>query len=76
VGSGSTRPCGGDNRFLHVIWIDGAAGSVTPAGADGVTLQLGTASVTVQFNRDRIGGTLTIGGKSTALVTGVDSVPE
>jgi hypothetical protein len=67
---------GGDNRFLHVIWIDGAAGSVTPAGADGVSLQLGTASVTVQFNRDSIGGTLTIAGKSTALATGVDSLPE
>jgi hypothetical protein len=66
---------GGDNRFLHVLWIDGAAGSVT-AGTDSVTLTVGGQPVTATFNHDSIGGSITIGGQATTLGTGVDTLPE
>jgi len=67
----------GDNRFLHVIWIDGAVtGSVTPT-TDGATLTLASGkTVAVQFNHDAVGGTLKIGDQSTALGAGVDTLPE
>jgi hypothetical protein len=69
-----TQVAGGDNRFLHVLFIDGAVGSVTP-GSDGVTVRVGGKTVAVQFHRDRIGGTLTIDGQTTALTAGVDALP-
>ncbi|HEY4239467.1 MAG TPA: hypothetical protein VGM88_06610 [Kofleriaceae bacterium] len=64
---------GGDNRFLHVIWIDGAVGTVTPMGDDGVQLMLdGGATFTVAFDHDDIGATI----NGTALGAGVDQLPE
>jgi len=70
-----TAPAG-DNRFLHVIWIDGAVpGAVTP-GTDGVTLTTGGKTVVVQFNRGAIGGSVTIGDQLTTLGTGLDPLPE
>jgi hypothetical protein len=66
---------GGDNRFLHVLWIDGAVTTVTPS-TDGATLMVGGQTVVVQFSRDSIGGTLKIGSQTTPLGTGVDPLPE
>jgi len=66
----------GDQRHLHVLWIDGAVGSVTAAGADGVTLSVGGTTATVQFSHDTIGATLTLGGTNITLGSGVDSLPE
>jgi hypothetical protein len=65
----------GDNRFLHVLWIDGAVTSVTP-GSDGVTLTVGGKPVVVQFSRDGIGGSLSIAGQTTTLGAAIDSLPE
>jgi hypothetical protein len=66
---------GGDNRFLHVISIDGAVDSVTP-GTDGVSLSVGGKAVVVQFSRDGVGGSLSINGQSTTLGAGVETLPE
>jgi hypothetical protein len=67
----------GDNRFLHVIWIDDAVtGSVTPT-TDGATLTLASGkTVVVQFNHAAVGGTLKIGDQSTTLGAGVETLPE
>ncbi|TMQ04731.1 MAG: hypothetical protein E6J90_50790 [Deltaproteobacteria bacterium] len=70
-----TAPAG-DNRFLHVLWIDSAAGAVTLSGSDGVTLTVGSQAVTVQFNRNSVGGSIMIGAQTTTLGTGVDTLPE
>jgi hypothetical protein len=66
---------GGDQRFLHVMWIGSAVTAVTPT-TDGVTLQLPSGPVTVRFNRDAVGGSLVIGGTTTTLDAGVDTLPE
>jgi hypothetical protein len=67
----------GDQRYLHVLWIDGAVGSVSAAGADGATIVLANGtSATIQFSHDAIGGTMMIGSSSTTLGTGVDTLPE
>jgi hypothetical protein len=71
---------GGDNRFLHVLGVDGAVASATPSGSaaqPGVTIQLakgGTASV--QFTGDGLGATLTVNGVTTKLGEGVDTLAE
>ena len=71
------RVAGGDQRYLHVLAIDGAATSSTAAGATGVTVRLSDARmVTVTFNADAIGATLTIDGVTTTLAPGVDVLPE
>jgi hypothetical protein len=66
---------GGDNRFLHVLFVDGAVGTVTP-GTDGVTVTVGGKTCAVQFHHDQVGGTLTIAGHATTLGAGVDTLPE
>jgi Heparinase II/III-like protein len=66
---------GGDNRFLHVISIDSAVDTVTP-GADGVSLSVDGKAVVVQFSRDGVGGSVSIGGQVTTLGAGVDTLPE
>jgi hypothetical protein len=71
----TTAPGGGDQRFLHAMWIGNAVTGVTPT-ADGVTLQVPGSSVTVTFNRDAIGGSLSIDGATTTLGAGVDTLPE
>jgi len=70
----TTAP-GGDQRYLHVLWIGDAVGAVTPE-AEGVTLQLGGRTAAVRFSRDAIGGSLTIDGTTTTLGPGVDTLPE
>jgi hypothetical protein len=68
---------GGDNRYLHVIGIDGAVSSSTASGATGVTVNLaGGHTATVTFNRDTAGGSITLDGATTTLAAGVDALPE
>lgn len=66
---------GGDNRFLHVIWLDGSVDNVT-AGTDGAAISVDGKAVTVQFSRDAVGGSVSINGTSTTLSMGVDTLPE
>jgi hypothetical protein len=55
-----------------VLSIDGAAASIAPE-TDGVTITLaGGGTAVVRFNRDAVGGTLTIGGSTTTLGAGID----
>ncbi len=68
---------GGDQRFLHVIGIDGAVVSATAANDSTVTVRLASGdTVTVAFVRGNIGATLTYNGATSALAPGVDSLPE
>jgi hypothetical protein len=67
----------GDNRFLHVISVDGAASAAAASGADGVTFTMGGQTVVVQFSHASVGATLTIGsGAPITLATGVDTLKE
>ena len=71
---------GGDQRYLHVLAVDGAVSSTAAAGTaaqPGVTVNLATGQqVTVKFNRDAVGGVLTIGGVTTTLAAGVATLAE
>jgi hypothetical protein len=71
---------GGDQRYLHVLAVDGAVSSTTTAGTatqPGVTVNLASGTqVTVKFNRDTVGGALTIAGVTTTLAAGVETLPE
>jgi hypothetical protein len=66
---------GGDHRYLHVMAVDGAVTSTTTAGDPahpGATVVLGDGrTVTVTFNRDSTGGSMTIDGTTTALTAGI-----
>lgn len=66
---------GGDNRFLHVLSLDGAATGIAQAG-EGVTLMAGGNAVSVKFSRDAIGASLTIDGSTRTLGAGLDTLPE
>jgi len=67
---------GGDQRFLHVLSIDGAVTTATGAG-DSVTVALSSGTTaTIAFNHDAIGATLTFNGQTTALAAGLDTLPE
>jgi hypothetical protein len=71
---------GGDNRYLHVLSIDGSVSSTTPAGdasRPGVTVRLSDGrTATVTFVRDTPGATLVLGGVTSSLGAGVDRLPE
>ncbi|MBX3155493.1 MAG: hypothetical protein KF773_05810 [Deltaproteobacteria bacterium] len=68
---------GGDNRYLHVLSIDGAAKSVRPSGASGVELVLASGPVVVTFDKDGSGATIAVGKKKPVAVgTGLDTWPE
>ncbi|HEY6176544.1 MAG TPA: hypothetical protein VIX73_18940, partial [Kofleriaceae bacterium] len=71
---------GGDNRYLHVVSIDGAISSVASAGDTahpGVTIQLANGhAATVTFVRDTAGANLVLDGTSHPLAAGVDTLPE
>jgi hypothetical protein len=68
---------GGNQRFLHVLSIDGAVTGATASGDSTITVNLASGqTATVAFNRDTIGATLTYGGGSATLAPGVDSLPE
>ncbi len=66
----------GDQRYLHVISIDGAATSVTANGADGATIVAGGKTYAVSFSRSAVGATLQIGGQTVTLGSGIDTLPE
>jgi hypothetical protein len=75
---------GGDNRFLHVLSVDGAVSSVAgsdTAGRHGVIVQLADGrTATVRFSDSGVDGTLEISGGSgdvtATLGPGIDSLPE
>nr|MBA3452557.1 heparinase II/III family protein [Deltaproteobacteria bacterium] len=68
---------GGDNRFLHVMGIDGAVSSAAATGTSGVTVNVaGGGQVTVHFNRDTAGATVTINGATTTIGATVDVLAE
>ena len=71
------KVAGGDNRFLHVLSVDGGVTSQTAAGTYGVTVNLSNGKqVTVTFNRDTVGGTIKIDGVTTSLATTVAAIPQ
>jgi hypothetical protein len=71
---------GGDNRYLHVLSIDGAVSSTSPAGDathPGVTVRMSNGhTATVTFVRDTTGATLVLDGTTQTMAAGVDSLPE
>jgi hypothetical protein len=67
---------GGDQRWLHVIWIDGAVTNLSAHDDHTVNFMAGGKAVTVSFDPNAIGGTLTIGSSTTQLGAGVDELPE
>jgi hypothetical protein len=71
---------GGDNRYLHVLSIDGAISSVSSAGDashPGVAVHLSNGhNATVTFVRDTAGANLVLDGTAHALGAGVDTLPE
>ncbi|HWJ82524.1 MAG TPA: hypothetical protein VNS55_09830 [Nocardioides sp.] len=78
-----TVPGGDQVGFLHVLSVDGAVTSATDAAQgtqDGVTIQLASGgTATVRFERDAVGGTLTLtgggGSYDDPLPTGVQTLP-
>ena len=71
---------GGDNRYLHVLSIDGSVSSTTAAGDaahPGVTVHLANGhTATVTFVRDTTGATLVLDSTTISLGAGVDTLPE
>lgn len=68
---------GGDNRYLHVLSLDGGATSAVASGDSGVTVNMSNGqSATITFNHDDIGATLSLDGETTTLAAGVDMLPE
>ncbi|HET7501021.1 MAG TPA: hypothetical protein VFK02_08465 [Kofleriaceae bacterium] len=74
-----TMPAG-DNRYLHVLSIDGSASSIVAAGDathPGVTVRTSNGhTATVTFTRDTPGATLVLDGTTRSLAAGVDVLPE
>jgi hypothetical protein len=67
---------GGDQRYLHVLSIDGAVTSSSASG-DTVTVQLASGhSATIAFDHDAIGASITYDGVQSALSPGIDSMPQ
>ena len=65
---------GGNNRYIHVLSIDGAVTSASASG-DTVTVQLtGGQTATIAFNHDAVGATMTYGGANVTLSAGVDTL--
>jgi hypothetical protein len=69
---------GGDQRYLHVLSIDGAATSVTALSATSVSVVLSTGqTAVVTFQANTIGGaTLKLGSTTTTLATTVHALSE
>nr|HEX4318110.1 hypothetical protein [Kofleriaceae bacterium] len=67
---------GGNNRFLHVLSVDGAVKSLVD-GTDRVTLHLASGqTVACVFSHDKVGGKIEINGVTYTLPAGVDTLPE
>jgi len=72
-----TRVAGGDQRYLHVLGVDGAVRTATAAGADGVTVGLTDGrQVAVTFDHDGAGATLTVDGTTLTLDATVEALAE
>jgi hypothetical protein len=67
---------GGDQRWLHVIWIDTAVTNISAHDDHTVDFMAGGKSVRVSFDPAGIGGTLTIDSSTIQLGVGVDELPE
>ncbi len=68
---------GGDQRFLHVLSIDGAVASASAANDSTVTVTLANQqTATITFNHDSPGATMTYAGATISLGTGIDALPE
>ncbi|CAN5308489.1 hypothetical protein BH11MYX1_BH11MYX1_08800 [soil metagenome] len=68
---------GGDQRYLHVLSIDGSVSSASAANDSTITVHLSTGhTATVAFNRDAPGATITYDGTATNLDLAVDGMPE
>jgi hypothetical protein len=68
---------GGDQRYLHVISLDGSVTSATASGDTGATIAMSDGSTaTVTFNRDSIGASLAWGSVNETLGAGIDMLPE
>ncbi|HEX7699358.1 MAG TPA: hypothetical protein VF403_01470, partial [Kofleriaceae bacterium] len=68
---------GGDQRYLHVLSIDGSVSSATAANDSSITVHLSTGhTATIVFDHDAPGATLTYDGTVTNLGAGVDTMPE
>jgi len=64
---------GGNQRYLNVLSIDGDATSIGAQGDSGASLHLADGrNVTVTFDHDNVGATLTIDGQATTLGAAVD----
>lgn len=78
-----TVPGGSATQFLNVIAVDGAVTSAVDAAQgtrDGVTLSLASGgTATIRFERDAVGGTMTLGGAAGSydgpLPAGVETLP-
>lgn len=68
---------GGDQRYLHVLSIDGAATSATAQGDNGVTIVLADGrTAVIAFQRDTAGASLTLAGATTVLDATVTPLAE
>jgi hypothetical protein len=74
------KVAGGNNRYLHVLSLDGAVSSAVTTGTSaqpGVTVNLaGGGQATILFNRDSAGGQITLNGTTTMLTAAVDSLSQ
>jgi len=74
------KVAGGNNRYLHVLSLDGAVSSAVTTGTStqpGVTVNLaGGGQATILFNRDSAGGKITLNGTTTTLGTTVQSLSQ
>ena len=72
-----TRTTGGDQRYLHVLGVDGAVRSATASGPDGVTVSLADGrAASVTFDHDGAGATLTLDGTTHTLDATVAALSE
>jgi len=70
------KMAGGDQRYLHVLSIDGAATNVQSANDSTVTLTVGGKQATVTFNRTASGGSINYDGTTTTLGGSVQTLTE
>ena len=67
---------GGDQRYLHVLSVDGAVQSATAVG-DAATITLADGRVVVvAFDHAKPGATLAIGGVSSTLDASIETLSE
>ncbi len=74
------KVAGGNNRYLHVLSLDGAVSSAVTTGTStqpGVTVNLaGGGQATILFNRDTPGAKITLNGTTTTLDATVQSLTQ